>query len=62
MGGEIGEISHAVPRSGVISQMLVFRRAFESAAIRSFDDFLHNVSTTRLAAPLRSGQVMHQGW
>lgn len=38
-------------QSGVISQMLVFRRAFESAAIRTFDDFLHNVSTTRLAAP-----------
>lgn len=38
-------------QSGVISQMLVFRRAFESPEIQSFDAFLHNVSNTRLAAP-----------
>ena len=38
-------------QSGVISQMLVFRRAFESSQIRSFEDFVANVSSTRLAAP-----------
>eukprot|EP00435_Cladocopium_sp_Y103_P057794 s163_g20.t1 len=51
MKHELQEAGNWRFRSGVISQMLVFRRAFESAEIRSFDDFLHNVSTTRLAAP-----------
>ena len=41
--------------------MLVFRRAFESPEIHSFDAFLHNVSNTRLAAPLHGGQVMPKG-
>ncbi|CAK9054341.1 unnamed protein product [Durusdinium trenchii] len=38
-------------QSGVISQMLVFRRAFETPSISSFEDFVDNVTHTRLAAP-----------